>query len=150
MGLGQYFIILLYLTTYPKCVYAQRSFHQLGLNKIYITSIVSFIQTKLRRMIRYLRLKDLKSKTVKPASPDDEDVLETAGKLIILVEDDLSCQQTSKDILIPNSFIHKGGDTSKSDSGKRLKLAYDFVSSIDSSGILSIFSWYETTSKVLN
>ena len=30
-------------------------------------------------MIRYLRLKDLKSKTVKPTSPEDEDVLETAA-----------------------------------------------------------------------
>ena len=31
---------------------------------------------KLRRVIRYLRLKDLKSKTVKNASPDDDDMLD--------------------------------------------------------------------------
>ncbi|XP_066929988.1 transcription initiation protein SPT3 homolog [Clytia hemisphaerica] len=68
-------------------------------------------KTKLRRMIRYLRLKDLKSKTVKPTSPEDEDVLESIS-----------------------------GDTSKADSGKRLKLAYDFISSIDSSGeLLALF-----------
>jgi len=62
-------------------------------------------------MIRYLRLKDLKSKTVKPTSPEDEDVLEAIV-----------------------------GDSSKGDSGKRLKLAYDFISSIDSSGeLLALF-----------
>lgn len=37
-------------------------------------------QCKLRRVIRYLRLKDQKCKTVKPTSPDEEDVVDSLGK----------------------------------------------------------------------
>ena len=44
-----------------------------------VNVLSSLFQTKLRRMIRYLRLKDLKSKTVKPVSPEDEDVIEAVG-----------------------------------------------------------------------
>lgn len=62
---------------------------------------------KLRRVIRYLRLKDLKTKTVKPTSPEEEDVLEAVV-----------------------------GESNKGDAGKRLKLAYDFICSIDGTGDL--------------
>ncbi|XP_065648362.1 transcription initiation protein SPT3 homolog isoform X2 [Hydra vulgaris] len=66
---------------------------------------------KLQRVIRYLRLKDLKSKTIKSASPDEEDIFETIA-----------------------------GDNIKGDSGKRLKMAFDFLSSIDDNGdLISLF-----------
>lgn len=77
-------------------------------------------KTKLRRMIRYLRLKDLKSKAVKPTSPEDEDVLDSIA-----------------------------GDASKNDSGKRLKYAYDYISSIDGSGeLLALFDEDETVDEI--
>ena len=47
----------------------------------YLTKLKSFdFQCKLRRVIRYLRLKDQKCKTVKPTSPDEEDVVDSLGK----------------------------------------------------------------------
>ena len=71
---------------------------------------------KLRRVIRYLRLKDLKSKTVKTTSPDDDDML---------------------DAIV--------GESNKGDSGKRLKLAYDFISSIDGTGeLIALFDGDDT------
>jgi len=66
---------------------------------------------KLGRVIRYLRLKDQKCKTVKSTSPEEEEIIDT---------------------LVP--------DGNKGDSGKRLKLAYDFISSIDGTGeLLTLF-----------
>ncbi|XP_065057077.1 transcription initiation protein SPT3 homolog [Rhopilema esculentum] len=62
---------------------------------------------KLRRVIRYLDFRDSKIRATKSASQDEDEVLESAV-----------------------------GDTGKSDN-KRLKLAYDFISSIDNTGELT-------------
>lgn len=75
---------------------------------------------KLRLVIRYLRLKDLKSKTIKTSSPDEDDML---------------------DVIV--------GDSNKSDSGKRLKLAYDFISSIDGTGeLIALFDGDDTMDEI--
>ncbi|XP_057306578.1 transcription initiation protein SPT3 homolog [Hydractinia symbiolongicarpus] len=75
---------------------------------------------KLRQVIRYLRLKDLKTKAVKTTSPEDEDVLDAVV-----------------------------GDTNKGDSGKRLKLAYDFISSIDGTGeLIALFDEQDVVDEI--
>jgi len=61
---------------------------------------------KLRRVIRYLDFRDSKVRTAKSASQDEDEVLEASV-----------------------------GEAGKSDN-KRLKLAYDFISSIDNTGEL--------------
>ena len=42
-----------------------------------------FLQEKLKRLIKYLNFKDVKSKTQKQTSQDDDEVLEAAGETVL-------------------------------------------------------------------
>lgn len=41
---------------------------------------LNVLQEKLKRLIKYLNFKDIKNKTQKQTSQEDEEVLETVGK----------------------------------------------------------------------
>ena len=41
---------------------------------------LSLLQEKLKRLIRYLNFKDIKNKSQKQTSQDDDEVLEASGK----------------------------------------------------------------------
>lgn len=43
---------------------------------------LNILQEKLKRLIKYLNFKDIKNKTQKQTSQEDEEVLETAGKYL--------------------------------------------------------------------
>ena len=42
-----------------------------------------FLQEKLKRLIKYLNFKDVKNKTQKQTSQDDDEVLEAAGETVL-------------------------------------------------------------------
>ena len=42
-----------------------------------------FLQEKLKRLIKYLNFKDVKNKTQKQTSQDDDEVLEAAGEIVL-------------------------------------------------------------------
>ena len=53
---------------------------------LFLFSLLLFFQEKLKRLIKYLNFKDMKSKSQKQASQDDDEVLEASGKYSVHVD----------------------------------------------------------------